>query len=255
MSLFDLKGKVAVVTGASRGIGEAIAYRMAEHGAKVVVSSRKVDACQEVVDRINKEFGAETAIAIGCNISYKEQLQNLVDQSNKAFGKIDIMVCNAAVNPYFGPSQDIPDDAFDKIMSCNVKSNHWLSQMVAPQMAERGDGVFIIISSVGGLHGSASLGTYGISKAADFQLARNISVEYGGRNVRANCIAPGLIKTYFAKALWDNPEILKGATQRSPLKRIGLPDEIAGGAVFLASEAGAFMTGQQLVIDGGNMTA
>lgn len=255
MSLFDLKGKVAVVTGASRGIGEAIAYRMAEHGAKVVVSSRKVDACQEVVDRINKEFGAETAIAIGCNISYKEQLQNLVDQSNKAYGKIDIMVCNAAVNPYFGPSQDIPDDAFDKIMSCNVKSNHWLSQMVAPQMAERGDGVFIIISSVGGLHGSASLGTYGISKAADFQLARNISVEYGGRNVRANCIAPGLIKTYFAKALWDNPEILKGATQRSPLKRIGLPDEIAGGAVFLASEAGAFMTGQQLVIDGGNMTA
>lgn len=155
MSLFDLKGKVAVVTGASRGIGEAIAYRMAEHGAKVVVSSRKVDACQEVVDRINKEFGAETAIAIGCNISYKEQLQNLVDQSNKAYGKIDIMVCNAAVNPYFGPSQDIPDDAFDKIMSCNVKSNHWLSQMVAPQMAERGDGVFIIISSVGGLHGKS----------------------------------------------------------------------------------------------------
>ncbi len=255
MSLFDLKGKVAVVTGASRGIGEAIGWRMAEHGAKVVVSSRKVDACQEVVDRINGEFGAETAIAIACNISYKEQLQNLVDQSNKAFGKIDIMVCNAAVNPYFGPSQDIPDDAFDKIMSCNVKSNHWLSQMVAPQMAERGDGVFIIISSVGGLHGSASLGTYAISKAADFQLARNISVEYGGSNVRANCIAPGLIKTYFAKALWDNPDILKGATQRSPLKRIGMPDEIAGGAIFLASEAGAFMTGQQLVIDGGNMIA
>lgn len=255
MTLFNLDGKVAVVTGASRGIGEAIAYRMAEHGAKVVVSSRKVDACQTVVDKINKEFGEGTSIAIGCNISYKEQLQGLVDQSNEAFGKIDIMVCNAAVNPFFGKSQDIPDDAFDKIMSCNVKSNHWLSQMVAPQMAERGDGVFIIISSVGGLHGSASLGAYGISKAADFQVARNIAVEYGGSNVRANCIAPGLIKTYFAKALWDDETILKGATQRSPLKRIGMPDEIAGAAVFLASEAGAFMTGQQMVIDGGNMTA
>lgn len=255
MTLFNLDGKVAVVTGASRGIGEAIAWRMAEHGAKVVVSSRKVEACQEVVDKINKEFGVGTSIAIGCNISYKEQLQGLVDQSNEAFGKIDIMVCNAAVNPFFGKSQDIPDDAFDKIMNCNVKSNHWLSQMVAPQMAERGDGVFIIISSIGGLHGSASLGAYGISKAADFQVARNIAVEYGGNNVRANCIAPGLIKTYFAKALWDDEAILKGATQRSPLKRIGVPDEIAGAAVFLASEAGAFMTGQQLVIDGGNMTA
>ncbi len=255
MTLFNLDGKVAVVTGASRGIGEAIAWRMAEHGAKVVVSSRKVEACQEVVDKINKEFGAGTSIAIGCNISYKEQLQGLVDQANEAFGKIDIMVCNAAVNPFFGKSQDIPDDAFDKIMNCNVKSNHWLSQMVAPQMAERGDGVFIIISSIGGLHGSASLGAYGISKAADFQVARNIAVEYGGNNVRANCIAPGLIKTYFAKALWDDETILKGATQRSPLKRIGTPDEIAGAAVFLASEAGAFMTGQQLVIDGGNMTA
>ena len=255
MTLFDLEGKVAVVTGASRGIGEAIAYRMAEHGAKVVVSSRKVDACQEVVNRINGDFGEGTSIAVGCNISYKEQLQGLVDQSNEAFGKIDIMVCNAAVNPFFGSSAEIPDDAFDKIMNCNVKSNHWLSQMVAPQMAERGDGAFIIISSIGGLHGSATLGAYSISKAADFQLARNLAVEYGGKNVRANCIAPGLIKTYFAKALWDNPDILKGATQRSPLKRIGMPDEIAGAAVFLASEAGGFMTGQQMVIDGGNMTA
>jgi NAD(P)-dependent dehydrogenase (short-subunit alcohol dehydrogenase family) len=255
MTLFDLKGKVAVVTGASRGIGEAIAYRMAEHGAKVVISSRKVDGCQKVVDRINGEFGEGTSIAVGCNITYKEQLQGLVDATNEAFGQIDIMVCNAAVNPFFGSSKDIPDDAFDKIMNCNVKSNHWLSQMVAPGMAERGDGSIIIISSVGGLHGSAALGAYGISKAADFQLARNLSVEYGGGNVRANCIAPGLIKTYFAKALWENEDILKGATQRSPLKRIGTPDEIAGAAVFLASEGGAFMTGQSIVIDGGNMTA
>ena len=255
MTLFDLKGKTAVVTGASRGIGEAIAYRMAEHGAKVVVSSRKLPACQEVVDKINGDFGEGTAVAIECNISYKEQLQNLVDESNKAFGKIDILVCNAAVNPFFGTSQDIPDDAFDKIMDCNVKSNHWLSQMVAPQMAERGDGAIIIISSIGGLHGSAALGTYAISKAADFQIARNLAVEYGPKNVRANCIAPGLIKTYFARALWEDEKILEGATSRSPLKRIGMPDEIAGAAVFLASEAGAFMTGQSMVIDGGNMIA
>lgn len=255
MTLFDLTGKVAVVTGASRGIGEAIAYRMAQHGAKVVVSSRKIDACQEVVDRINGDFGEGTATAIACNISYKEQLQNLVDETNKTLGPIDIMVCNAAVNPYFGPSQTIPDDAFDKIMSCNVKSNHWLSQMVAPSMAERGGGSIIIISSIGGLHGSASLGAYGLSKAADLQMARNLAVEYGGGNVRANCIAPGLIKTYFAKALWENEDILKASTSRSPLKRIGTPDEIAGAAVFLASEAGAFMTGQVMVIDGGNMSA
>lgn len=255
MSLFDLKGKSAIVTGSTKGIGEAIAYRMAEHGANVVISSRKQDACDEVTAKINNEFGEGTAISIPCNISHKDQLQNLVDKTNEAFGKVDILVCNAAVNPYFGPSKDIPDEAFDRIMETNVRSNFWLSNMVLPQMVERKDGVIIIVSSIGGLHGSAYLGTYSISKAADFQLARNIAVEYGADNIRANCIAPGLIKTYFAKALWDNPEILKASTARSPLKRIGEPDEIAGAAVFLASDAGAFMTGQSMVIDGGNMIA
>lgn len=254
MTLFDLTGKVAIVTGSTKGIGEAIVHRMAEHGAKVVVSSRKADACDTVAGEINaKHKGA--AIAVPCNIGDKADLQRLVDTTNKTFGKVDILVCNAAVNPYFGSSLDIPDDAFDKIMASNVKSNHWLSNMVIPQMVERGDGSIIIVSSIGGLKGSNVLGTYGLSKAADFQLARNIAVEFGPKNVRANCIAPGLIKTKFAKALWDNPDILERSTSGAPLKRIGMPDEIAGAAVFLASQAGAFMTGQQMVIDGGSTIA
>ena len=250
MSLFDLTGKVCVVTGSTKGIGEAIVHRLAEHGAKVVVSSRKADACDKVAADINAKFKG-SAIAVPCNIAEKADLQRLVDTTNKTFGKIDVLVCNAAVNPFFGLSRDIPDDAFDKIMSSNVKSNHWLSNMVLPQMIERKDGAIIIISSIGGLKGSPVLGAYCLSKAADFQLARNIAVENGPHNVRANCIAPGLIKTKFAQALWDNPEILERSTSGAPLKRIGMPDEIAGAAVFLASQAGAFMTGQSLVIDGG----
>ncbi|HEX7777232.1 MAG TPA: SDR family oxidoreductase [Parvibaculum sp.] len=250
MSLFDLKGKVALVTGSTKGIGEAIVHRLAEHGAKVVVSSRKADACDKVAGEINAKY-KDHAIAVPCNIADKGDLQRLVDTTMKTWGKIDALVCNAAVNPYFGPSKDIPDEAFDKVMSSNVKSNHWLCNMVLPQMVERKEGTITIISSIGGLRGSAILGAYAISKAADFQLARNLAVEYGAHNIRANCIAPGLIKTYFAKALWDNPEILERSTSTSPLKRIGMPDEIAGAAVFLASPAGAFMTGQQMVIDGG----
>jgi NAD(P)-dependent dehydrogenase (short-subunit alcohol dehydrogenase family) len=251
MSLFDLSGKVALVTGSTKGIGEAIVHRMAEHGAKVVVSSRKADACERVADAINKERGAKVAVPIPANINYKEQLQNLVAETRSAFGKIDVLVCNAALNPYFGPQMNIPDDAFDKIMSANIRSNHWLCQLVLPEMMERKDGSIIIVSSIGGLRGSPVLGAYCISKAADLQLARNIAVEYGGYNIRCNCIAPGLIKTDFAKALWDNPEILKRSTATTPLHRIGEPDEIAGAAVFLASKAGSFATGQTFVIDGG----
>jgi NAD(P)-dependent dehydrogenase (short-subunit alcohol dehydrogenase family) len=251
MSLFDLSGKVALVTGSTKGIGEAIVHRLAEHGAKVVVSSRKADACEKVASDINKARGAKVAAPIPCNINYKEQLQNLVAETRRTFGQIDVLVCNAALNPYFGPQMDIPDDAFDKIMGANVRSNHWLCQLVLPEMVERKDGSIIIVSSIGGLRGSAVLGAYCISKAADFQLARNIAVEYGPHNIRANCIAPGLIKTDFAKALWDNPEILKRSTAGAPLRRIGDPDEIAGAAVFLASKAGAFTTGQSFVIDGG----
>ena len=251
MNLFDLNGKVALVTGSTKGIGEAIVHRLAEHGAKVVVSSRKADACDKVAADINKAQGKEVAVPIPCNINYKEQLQQLVAGTRQKWGKIDILICNAALNPYFGPQMEIPDEAFDKIMGANVRSNHWLCQLVLPEMVARKDGSIIIVSSVGGLRGSPVLGAYCISKAADFQLARNIAVEYGPENIRANCIAPGLIKTDFAKALWDNPDILKRSTSGAPLRRIGDPDEIAGAAVFLASKAGAFMTGQAIVIDGG----
>ena len=256
-NLFDLSGKVAVVTGSTKGIGRAIAEQMALHGADVVISSRKADACAEVSAAINESLDGKggRAVPIACHIGQKEQLQMLVDETRSQLGKIDILVCNAAVNPYFGPAMDCPDDAFDKIMSSNVKSNHWLCNMVLPDMIERKDGAIVIISSIGGLKGSGVLGTYAISKAADFQLARNIAVEHGHHNIRANAIAPGLIKTYFAQALWDNPDILEQSTATTPLKRIGMPDEIAGAAVFLASEAGNFMTGQQMVIDGGQTIA
>lgn len=249
LDLFDLKGQCALITGSSRGIGRAIAERMAQAGARVVVSSRKQDACDEVADAIRTAGGE--AIAIACNISYKEELERLVARTREAYGKIDVLVCNAAVNPHFGPTQEIPDSAFEKVLDCNIRSNHWLCQLVIPQMAERRDGSVIIVSSIGGLKGSTTLGTYGLSKAADMALARNLAMEWGPRNVRVNCIAPGLIRTDFARALWENPEIYEQTVQRYPLRRIGEPDEIAGTAIFLASAAGSFITGQTIVVDGG----
>src|SRR5688500_119353 len=250
-SLFDLTGKVAVITGSSRGIGRAIAERMAEHGATVVVTSHKLDACEEVVNAIKSKGGE--AVAVACNISRKEDLQALVDSSVKQYGGIDVLVCNAAVNPYYGPSIDMPDDAYDKVMNSNVRSNFWLCNMALPQMAERGGGSVIIISSIAGLLGSTTLGVYGLSKAADMALARNLCAEWGPKNIRANCIAPGLIRTDFAKALWDDPKIYAQTVKLYPLRRIGEPDEIAGAAVFLAGPSGSFMTGQTIVIDGGGV--
>ncbi len=251
MDLFDLSGKVALVTGSTKGIGEAIVRRMAEHGAKVVVSSRKADACEKVATEINQARGALVAAPIAANINYKEQLQMLVAKTRELWGQIDILVCNAALNPYYGPQMEIPDETFDKVMGANIRSNHWLSQLVLPEMVERKDGAIIIVSSIGGLRGSPVIGAYCISKAADMQLARNIAVEYGPHNIRANCIAPGLVRTDFARALWENPDTYKATTARAPLRRIGEPDEIAGAAIFLASRAGSFTTGQTIVCDGG----
>lgn len=250
-SLFDLTGRVAVVTGSSRGIGRAIAERLAEHGANVAISSRKADACADAVDAINGALGRKAAIAIPANISSKEELRHLVEETNRVFGRIDILVCNAASNPYYGPMAGITDDQFRKILDNNVIANNWLIQMAAPAMIERRDGSIVIVSSIGGLKGSPVIGAYNISKAADFQLARNLAVEWGKHNVRVNCIAPGLIRTDFARALWENPETLKAVTATTPLRRIGEADEIAGAAVYLASKAGSFMTGQTIVVDGG----
>jgi len=250
-SLFDLKDKNAIITGSSKGIGKAIAYRMAEHGARVIITSRKIDACEEVANEINSQFGADKAKAIVCNIGNKEQIKNLYAKSKEFYGETSTLVCNAAINPYFGPSMNISDEAFEKTMKSNVQSNFWMCNEVLPDMVSRKSGSIIIVSSIAGLHGSSMLGAYAISKAADSQLARNIAVEYGRNNIRANCISPGLIKTDFSRTLWENETILKSATNGSALKRIGMPDEIAGAAVFLASDAGTFTTGQNIVIDGG----
>jgi NAD(P)-dependent dehydrogenase (short-subunit alcohol dehydrogenase family) len=251
--LFDLSDKVAIITGSSKGIGRSIANELAAHGAKVVISSRKPEPCNAVAAEINANCAESPgeAIAIPANIGEKDALQALVDQTRDRWGKIDIAVCNAAVNPYYGPSKDIPDTAFDKIMSSNIKSNHWLCNMVLPEMVERNDGSIIVISSAGGLRASTVIGAYAISKAADMQLVRNLAAEYGPNNVRVNAIAPGLIRTDFARALWENPSTLKAVTATTPLRRIGEPEELGGIAVFLASKAGSYVTGQTFVVDGG----
>ena len=252
--LFDLTGKTALITGSSKGIGKAIAEELARHGARVVISSRKGDVCQAVAEAINAECEGEAggAIAIPAHVGQKEALEMLVNETRTQLGKIDVLVCNAAVNPFYGSMADLPDSALDKVLDINIKSNHWLCQLVLPEMIERKDGSIMIVSSVGGLRGSADLGAYAISKAADVQLVRNLAVEHGPDNVRVNAISPGLVRTDFARALWENPDILKRATANDPLRRIGEPEEIAGIAVYLSGKAGAFTTGQNFVVDGGS---
>jgi NAD(P)-dependent dehydrogenase (short-subunit alcohol dehydrogenase family) len=249
LALFGLTGKVALITGSSRGIGRAIAEAMAALGAKVIVSSRKADACEAVAKNIRAQGG--DAHVIPCNISRKDEVANLVEASKRHYGQIDILVCNAAVNPVFGPMRELTDEAFDKIMGANVKSNLWLCNLTIPDMAKRGGGAVIIVSSIAGFRGTEMLGAYGISKSADFALARNLAVEWGPQNVRANCIAPGLVKTDFARALWEDPDRLAKRNADTPLRRIGRPDEIGGIATFLASPAASFITGQIIVADGG----
>lgn len=246
--MFDLSGKVAVVTGSSRGIGRATAIALAECGASVTVTSRKADACQAVADEINKDGGK--AIAVACNVSDKVQVTNLVKETHAQLGPIDILVCNAATNPVYGPMADLEDSAIDKIFATNVRSPVWLVNLVAPHMEEAGGGSIILLSSIAGLAGSKNIGAYAVSKAADAQLARNYAVELGPNNIRVNAIAPGLIRTEFAKALWEG-EDGKVFAERTPLGRLGDPEDIAGVAAFLASDAGKFVTGQTIVVDGG----
>ncbi|MFZ0009346.1 MAG: glucose 1-dehydrogenase [Steroidobacteraceae bacterium] len=251
MSMFDLTGKVALITGSSRGIGKAIATQMAAHGARVVISSRKAESCAAAAAEIMAAGGA--AFAHACNVSHKPELQGLVDATLAQWGRIDILVCNAAANPYFGPAAKMPDEAFDKILQTNLHSVLWLCNMTLPAMAERKDGAVIIVSSVAGFSGSAFLGAYGISKAADMQLARNLAVEWGPHNIRVNCIAPGVIRTHFSRMLWADPNRAAAFARAAPLRRLGDPDDVAGVAVMLASRAGGFITGQTLVVDGGGL--
>lgn len=247
--MFDLNGQVAVITGSSRGIGRAIAETMASAGARVVVSSRKPAACEPVVESIRAAGGE--AIAVPCNVAERSQLEALVGAAVAQWGRLDILVCNAAVNPYFGPMARMPDDAYERIMDTNVRSNFWLCNLAASRMAEHGGGSIIIVSSIGANQGSATLGVYGMSKAADYALVRNLAVEWGPHGIRANGIAPGLIKTDFSRALWENEQLLRNVERGTPVRRIGQPEDIGGVAVFLASRAAAYLTGQTLVVDGG----
>lgn len=251
--MFDLTGQVAVVTGSTKGIGRAIAEELARAGSKVVISSRKADACEEVAAAIVKE--GHEAIAIPCHIGRRADCEALIAKTREKWGRIDTLVCNAAINPYYGPMTGLADDVFTKVMETNVRSNLWLANLVQPEMGARRDGSIIIVSSIGGLKGTDILGIYAISKAADMQLARNLAVEWGPRNIRVNCIAPGLVRTDFARALWEDPELRKASEERMPLRRLGEPEDIAGAAVFLASRAGRWMTGQTIVIDGGRTIA
>jgi NAD(P)-dependent dehydrogenase (short-subunit alcohol dehydrogenase family) len=253
-TLFDLTGKVALVTGSTKGIGRAIATGMARHGAQVVICSRKADACAQVANEINTELAGEPggAIAIPANVGRKEELEKLVAETRARLGRIDTLVCNAAVNPFYGSMSELPDDAFQKILGTNIIANHWLIQRVLPEMKARRDGSVILVSSIGGLRGSTTLGAYCISKAADLQMVRNLAVEHGPDNVRVNAISPGLVRTDFARALWENPENLARRVKDDPLRRIGEPEELAGIAIYLASRAGSFTTGQNFVVDGGS---
>jgi NAD(P)-dependent dehydrogenase (short-subunit alcohol dehydrogenase family) len=248
-SPFDLSGKVALITGSTRGIGKSIAEEMARAGAKVVVSSRKAEACEQV--RAEFERQGYEVLAQTCNVSRKEELQELVEATLKRWGRIDIAVSNAASNPYYGPLAAIPDDAFDKIFNNNVKSVLWLAAMTLPGMAERGGGSYISVGSIGGIIANTVIGAYGMSKAADHMLVKNLAAEWGPKNVRVNAIAPGLIKTDFAKALWEDPVRRKEREAATPLRRLGEPRDIGGVAAFLASEAAAFITGQVIIADGG----
>lgn len=251
MSPFDLTGKVAVITGSSRGIGRAIADSFADAGARVVISSRRQEACVEVAEAINARHGDARALPLAANISSKPALEALIGGTAAHFGGIDILVCNAASNPYYGPMSGISDEAFRKTFENNVLANHWLVTLASPLMAARGGGAIIIISSIGGLIGSDVIGAYNITKAADLQLARNLALELGPRAIRVNAITPGIIRTDFARALWEDPEAEAAIRRATPLGRLGEPADVAGAALFLASDAARFVTGHGLVVDGG----
>ena len=250
--LFDLTGKVALLTGASKGMGKAMAEGLAEQGARVMLSSRKLDQCLTAAASINERCGEERAFAFACNAGYKEQLQALVNETHTTLGPIDILIGNAGVNPFYGPMSEIPDEAYDKMMSTNVKAKLWLANMVAPDMVTRGSGSIMITSSTGAFSASLNLGTYNISKLAVIALVRNLAAELGPRGVRVNAICPGLIRTDFAQALWDNPEAEQRANEQIPLRRLGEAEDLKGLAVFLASDASSYITGQALTVCGGS---
>jgi dehydrogenase/reductase SDR family member 4 len=247
--LFQLTGKVAIITGASKGIGEAMAQMLASQGAKVVVNSRKQEAVDEVANTINTEGGE--AIGVAGQVGNKEDCQHIFDAAMQAFGRVDILINNAATNPVFGPVENTDDRAFNKIMEVNVKAPFELAKLCLPVMQANGGGSIINISSIGGVSPEQGLGIYSVSKAALISLTKVMAHEWGKYNIRANVICPGLIETKFSEALWNNEKILKYFLAQLPLGRVGQPDEIAGLALFLASDASGYCTGGVFVADGG----
>lgn len=248
-SLFDLTGKTALVTGSTRGMGRAAAEHLARHGAQLVITSRKAEECAMVAEEIRAAGGS--AVAQAANLSRRAEVHALADAALDHYGRVDILVCNAAIHPWTGPTLEITDETFAKFMQVNVLSSIWLTQRLLPGMIAVGDGRIILISSLSGLTGSARYGMYGMTKAADLQLARNLAVEYGRQGIRANAIAPDLHKTEMARALWDNPDLAAPYLKRNPSGRFGEPEEIAGTVVWLASRAGGNVNGQTIIVDGG----
>ncbi len=249
---FSLAGRVAIVTGGSRGIGRSIALGLAEAGADVAIAARKPEALAETADAV-RALGRR-ALAVPTNVRRMEELRNLVDTTREALGRIDVLVNNAGTNPVFGPVQEMDERAWDMIMNTNVKSMFYLSVMAREAMLLHGDGGSIVnVSSIGGLQASDVIGGYSISKAAVIMLTQVLAKQWGQDGIRVNCIAPGLIRTEFSRALWENERISRDAVESAALHRIGEPDEMAGAVVHLASPAASFTTGQTLVIDGGRL--
>ncbi|WP_244432068.1 SDR family NAD(P)-dependent oxidoreductase [Rhodopseudomonas sp. B29] len=240
---------MAVITGASRGIGRGIAKAMASAGAQVVVSSDDAAGCDDTVQEICHAGGQ--AIAVPANVLVDADLERLVDDVTEVWGRIDILVCNAGITGFFGPMHQAPPDEFEQVIGVNLRSALRLCSLVTPGMAARGDGSVILISSIAGLRGNTNIGSYALSKAGLAQLARNLAVQWGPRNVRANCVSPGLIKTGLEAPIVANHEVFERRMQQTPLRRMGEIAEIAGAAVFLASPAASFITGQNIVVDGG----
>ena len=248
-SLFDLSGRVALVTGASRGIGSAIAETLAEHGANVVLSSRKQADLDAEAERINARY-AEKATPIAAHAGRQEDLEHLVQDVMSRFSRIDILVNNAGTNPYFGPVMGAELSAWDKTFEVNLRGYFILTKLVYEAWMEAHGGAIVNISSIGGLRPGIGLGVYNITKAGVIMLTRQLAREIGGK-VRVNAVAPGLVKTRFAEALWGNQEILDRVLAQNPMGRIGVPDEIAAAVLFLASDAASYVNGEVLVVDGG----